>query len=72
MLVCPVPSAVVAILEEDGEVNSHARFRNEFSPPGFPPLVGDCVMHDAVGIIDDFEAVLVNEDWEWAFDDCVY
>jgi hypothetical protein len=69
---CPSPSALVAGIEEQGEMVSGVRFGNQRTPPGEPPLIGDGVAHDALGFSPGFEAMLMDEVRKRPFDDLIF
>ena len=63
---------MMAVFEQQFEIQPHASLGNESAPPGASPLIGDRVMHDAFIGPSPLEAVLVNEQDEWTFHDLVH
>lgn len=61
----------MAIFEQECQIDSHASLGNKPAPPGVAPLIGDGVMHDAAMRSLLLEAVLVDEESEWAFDNFI-
>lgn len=64
----PSPRAVVAIGEEEVEVEADAGFGDRLAPPGAAEGVGDGVMHEAAAFWQRLEAMFMHKLSEWAFE----
>jgi hypothetical protein len=68
----PFPGAVVAVFEQQCQIEPHACFGNEAAPPRATPLIGDGVMHDAAVCSARFETVLMDEERKRAFHNLIF